>query len=75
MAEPSNNPPGPPHAARMSTPLAGDKIDAHVACAIPFHPYCGGVIARNVSEYMLVLAVCLVSNCDYTLSASRFISM
>jgi len=32
------------------------------ACAVPFHPYCGGVVMRtqNVSEYMLVLALCLV---------------
>ena len=37
--------------------------------AVPFHPYCGvpsilwGVVTRtrNVSEYMLVLTVCLVS--------------
>jgi len=49
------------HAAK--TPLAGDKIDACAACAVPFHPYCGGVITRmrNVSEYMLVLALYLVS--------------
>ena len=32
--------------------------------AVPFRPYCGGVITRtrNVSEYMLVLAVSLVAN-------------
>jgi len=44
------------------TPLAGDKIDAPAACAVPFRPYCGGVVTRtrNVSEYMLVLALCLV---------------
>jgi len=55
VAEPSGNPPGPPHAARRRhyacrrrlTPLAG----------VPFRPYCGGVITRtrNVNEYMLVL--------------------
>jgi len=30
---------------------------------VPFRPYCGGVITRtrNVSEYMLVLAACLVT--------------
>jgi len=30
--------------------------------AVPFRPYCVGVATRtrNVSEYMLVLAVCLV---------------
>jgi len=45
------------------TPLAGDNINAPAACAVPFRPYCGGIIVtrtRNVSEYMLVLALCLV---------------
>ena len=44
------------------TPLAGDKIDASAASAVPFRPYCGDVATgtRNVSEYMLVLALCLV---------------
>jgi len=71
VAEPSGNPPVPPHAARIVThyacrrrltPLAGDKIDVPAACAVPFCPYCGGVVTRtrNVSEYMLVLAPCLV---------------
>ena len=77
MAEPSGNPPGPPHACRTrtlrvpsKTPLAGDKIDAPAACAFPFRPYCGGVVTRtrNVSEYMLVLALCLVPNIDNTLT-------
>jgi len=75
MAEPSGNPPGPPHAARMrhthsthageETPHAGDKIDAPAVCAIPFRPCCRGVVTRtrNVSEYMLVLALYLVVNC------------
>jgi len=63
------HPPGPPHAYRTrtlrmpaKTSLAGDKIDAPAAYAVPFRPYCGGVAARarNVSEYMLVLAVFLV---------------
>ena len=58
-----------PHACRTrtlrmpaKTPLAGDKIDAPAVCAVPFRPYCGGVATRtrNVSEYMLVLALCLV---------------
>ena len=53
-----------PHALRMpaKTPLASDKIDAPAACAVPFRPYCRGVVTRtrNVSEYMLVLALCLV---------------
>jgi len=44
------------------TPLTGDKIDAPAACVIPFRTYCRGVVMRtqNVSEYMLVLALCLV---------------
>jgi len=50
----------------VKTPLAGDKIDAPAACAVPFHPYCRGVRVvtrtRNVSQYMLVLALCLVDN-------------
>ena len=29
--------------------------------AVPFRPYCAGVATRNVSEYMLVLALCLVT--------------
>jgi len=54
-----------PHALRMraaKTPLTGDKIDTPVACAIPFRPYCGDVAMQmqNFSEYMLVLALCLV---------------
>jgi len=42
-------------------PLAGDKMDAPTACAVPFRPYSGGVVTRtqNVSEYMLVLALCV----------------
>jgi len=58
-----------PHACRTrtlrmlaKTPLTGNKIDAPAACAVPFRPYCGGVVTqmRNVSEYVLVLALCLV---------------
>jgi len=51
-----------PHTLRMpaKTPLVGDKTDAPAACAVPFRPYCVGVVTRNVSEYMLVLALCLV---------------
>jgi len=47
--------------AYFNTPLAGDNIDAPAVCAVPFRPYCEGVVTRtqNVSEYMLVLAVCL----------------
>jgi len=36
-----------PHALQMraaKTPLAGHKIDAPAACAVPFRPYCGGVV-------------------------------
>ena len=60
-----------PHACRTrtlrmpaKTPLAGDKMGAPVACAVPFCPYYGGVVTqtRHVSEYMLVLALCLVLN-------------
>jgi len=45
------------------TPLASDNIDVPAACTVPFHPYCGDVVThtRNVSEYMLVLALCLVT--------------
>ena len=58
-----------PHACRTrtlrmpaKTPLASAKIDAPAACAVPFRPYCGGVVTRtrNVNEYMLVLALCLI---------------
>ena len=44
------------------TPLTGDKIDAPAVCTVPFLLDCGGVVTRtqNVSEYMLVLALCLV---------------
>jgi len=36
-----------------------DKKDAPAVCAVPFRPHCGGVATRtrNVSEYMLVLAL------------------
>jgi len=72
VAELSGNVPDPPHARRTrtlrmpaKTPLAGDNIDAPASCAIPFRPYCGGVVTRtrNVSEYMLVLDLCLVPYC------------
>ena len=44
------------------TPLAVDKMDAPAACAVPFRPNCGRAVTRtrNVSEYMLVLGLCLV---------------
>jgi len=54
------------HTLRMpaKTPLTGDKIDVSAACAILFHPYCGGVVmrTRNVSECMLVLVLCLITS-------------
>jgi len=33
----SGNPPGPPDALRMPANIAGDKIDAPIACAVPIH--------------------------------------
>ena len=48
-----------PHAYRRrtlrmpaKTPIAGDKIDAPAACAVPFRPYSTGVVTRtrNVTE-------------------------
>jgi len=75
VAEPSGNPPDPPHAARSAahyacrrrlTALASDNIDSPAACAVPFRPYCGGVVTRtrNVRKYTLVLALCLVRFVD-----------
>jgi len=72
MAEPSGNPPGPPHALRMAakTPLASDKIDVPAACTTlsattPFHSVHtpGAVVMqiRIVSGYILV-------NCTLKLS-------
>ena len=61
-----------PHALCMpaNSALASDKIDVPAGCmhdvicneAVPFRLYCGGAVTRmqNVSEYMLVLAPCLV---------------
>jgi len=53
-----------PRTIRMpaKTPLASDEIDAPAACAVPFRPYSGGVVTRtrDVSECMLVLALCPV---------------
>jgi len=61
-----------PHALRMpaKTPLTSDNACCvrNVKCieAVPFRPYCGGVVTltRTVSEYMLVLALCLVRIID-----------
>ena len=66
VAEPSGNPSDPQHAARTTHACGEDsphrKINAPAACAVPFRPYCGAVVTRtrNVSEYTLVLALCLV---------------
>ena len=75
LTEPSGNPPGPTachtHATAcrtrtlrmpVKTALACVEIDAPAVCAIPFRPYCRGVVMRmrNLSEYMLVLALYLV---------------
>ena len=71
VAEPSGNPPGPPHAARTTHAHAPAiksmrLLLCDVMCneAVPFRPYCAGVATRtrNVSEYMLVLTLCLVIN-------------
>jgi len=56
-----------PHALRMRrrlTPLADDNIAAPAACAVLFRPCCRGVVTRtrNVSDYTLVLALCLVDS-------------
>jgi len=50
-----------PHAVPRTTHAGEDSPRQPAACAVPFRPYCGGVVARtrNVSEYMLVLALCL----------------
>jgi len=39
------------------TPLAGDKIGAPAACAIPFRPYCRGVVI----EREMLASTCLYS--------------
>jgi len=71
MAEPSGNPPGPPHAARMPhtyTTQAGEdsprRRQNRRACCVrrSISSILRGVVTRtrNVREYLLVLAVCLV---------------
>ena len=54
-----------PHACRTRTLRIRRRLDAPAACAVLFRPCSGGVVTRtrNVSEYMLVLALCLVSVC------------
>ena len=58
------------HYACRRKPLVSANIDAPAACAVPFRPYCGGVVTRtrNVSEYMLVLALCLVVTITVTVT-------
>jgi len=55
------------------TPLTGDNMDAPAASSIPFCPYCGDVVtrARNFSEYMLVLALCLIFTLSSPVSQAR----
>jgi len=61
-----------PHALRMPAPAIKRRACCvcDVTCnqAIPFRPYCVGVATRtrNVSEYMLALALCLVSISEHT---------
>ena len=54
------------HALRIKTPLAGDKIDAPAACAVPFRPYCGGLQREREM---------LASTCLYWLCASLQLSL
>jgi len=73
VAEPSGNPPGAAHALRTHARTHAPAIKSTrllrvvVVCneAVPLRPYCAGVATRtrNVSEYMLVLALCLVDSC------------
>jgi len=70
VAEPSGNPPGPAPAARTTHARTHQRYNRRACCvcfvicneAVPFRPYCAGVATgtRNVIEYMLVLALCLV---------------
>ena len=75
MAEPSGNPPGPAHAARTTHALRRHaptikstrllRVRSYVQRGRSISSiYCAGVATRtrNVSEYMLVLALCLVGN-------------
>jgi len=52
------------HTQRMHAPAINQRTCCvcDIICneAIPFRPYCAGVATRNVSEYMLVLSLCLV---------------
>jgi len=53
-----------PHACRTrtlripaKTPLSGDKMDAPVACAVPFRPYSGGIVMRTRNGEMVGYAL------------------
>jgi len=68
LAEPGGYPSGPAHAARTTHAPAIKSTwrlgvcDVNCNEAVPFRPYCAGVATRtrNVSEYILLLALCLV---------------
>ena len=56
-----------PHALRTHAPAIKWtrllRVRRYLQRGVPFRPYCAGVATRtrNVSEYMLVVALCLVS--------------
>ena len=57
----------PPSCASLGGFAIGARVALlwqYVICneAVPFRPYCGGVVTqtRNLGEYMLVLALCIV---------------
>jgi len=60
VAEPSGNPPGPPHACRTRTLRMPAKTSLVLRVLVYFVHTAGVLRTRNVSEYMLVLALCLV---------------
>jgi len=74
VAEPSGNPPGPPHAARMPhthTTLAGKdsphRRSAPAACSVPYRPYCG---CCNANAKCYALCLVAVSCLLHTVSLS-----
>jgi len=60
VAEPSGNPPGPPHACRTRTLCMPAKTSLVLRVLFYFVHTAGVLRTRNVIEYMLVLALCLV---------------
>jgi len=86
VIEPSGNPPGPPRALRMplKTPVASDfasdaikstrllRARRYLQRGRSISSILGSVVTRtrNVSEYLLVLALCLVTG-NIASSASR----